>query len=236
MGSAGAAALEEASALDAADDAASSEALASAELEALGAALADDETAAESVALGTAGVSWMTADEEGAADSLADDDTAESVAEGVGAAESDTDAEGVAEALAESADDDAAASELDCGGAPEMVIDPDSGRIVIAGDADAVASPDADDETVAEGTVVSVVAPEVLEMAGAPGLSPARTCTVHLVTFSNASFPVASFMGVKVISHVSTRVPAGVTVSFVVVSDVWLPGACRTCSKGRALA
>ena len=236
------AALEEASGEDAAEDA-DAEALASAELEALGAALADDETAAESVALGTAALRRMAVDEDAAAEPLADDDgAAESVADDEAAAESL--AEGVAEALAESADDDAA-SELDCGGAPEIVMaeDPDSGRMVIAGEADAVgASPGAEpvalaesDEAVAEGPVVSVVAPEALEMGGAPGLSPALTCTVHLVTFSKASPPAASLMGVKVISQVSIKVPAAVTVSFVVVSDVWLPGACRA-SKGRALA
>ena len=243
VGSAGAAALEEGAAVGAADeDAASEEALASAELEALGAALSDeDETAAESVALGSAAVNWMAPDEEGAADSVTDDDAAESVAEadaesvaeGEGAAESEADSEAVGSALAESAEDDETASELDCGGAPEMVIadDPAGGRMVIAGEADMVTS---GDELVAVGTVVSVVAPEALEAGAPPGAF--WTWTVHLVTFSKASFPVESLMGVKVISQVSIRVPAGVTVSFVVVSDVWLPGACRTCSKGRALA
>ena len=118
----------------------------------------------------------MTPDEEGAGDSVTDDDAAESVAEGdaesvaegEGAAESEADSEAVGSALAESAEDDETASELDCGGAPEMVIadDPGSGRMVIPGEADMVTSAD---ELVAVGTVVSVVAPEALEAGGPPG-------------------------------------------------------------------
>lgn len=221
----------------AADDADAEGALDSAEPEALGSGAADDETAAELVALGTAGVKTIP-DEEAVAEALAlDGSTVEETAsevdcDGAPDIERASDAAGrIVIAGAEAEDEMAADSDadglsdaLDVGSSPGAAVVEDSAELMLA------------DDTVAEGPVVSVVAPEALDTGGAPGAAfSGLTCTVHLVTFSNASLPAASLIGVKVISQDSIRVPAGVTVSFVVVSWVWLLGACRLC-KGRALA
>lgn len=55
---------------------------------------------------------------------------------------------------------------------------------------------------VAPGAVVSVVADELLEVEDEPSPLACSSCTVHLETFSTASFPLASFTGVKTISQV----------------------------------
>jgi hypothetical protein len=239
VGSEGAA-LDDASDEGAAEDDDAAGALDSTEPEALGSATADDETAAELVALGAAGVKTI-ADEEGVAETLALEDSAveetasEEDCDGTPDTERTSDGAGMSviagpdaetETAADS-DTDAVAAALDVGTSP--------GAAVVDTDADGVELTLSED-AVADGAVVSVVAPEALEAGGAPGATfSGLTCTVHLVTFSNASLPAASLMGVKVISHVSIRIPAGVTVSFVVVSWVWLLGACLLC-KGRALA
>lgn len=183
--------------------------------EALGSAAADDETAAELVALGTAGVKTI-ADEEAVAEALAlDDSTVEETASEVdcdGAPETERASDGAGRIViagAEAEDEMAADSDTDADAlSAALDVGTSPGAAVVEADADGVELMLSED-AVAEGAVVSVVAPEALDAGGAPGAAfSGLTCTVHLVTFSNASLPEASLMGVKVISQDSIRVPA----------------------------